>query len=216
MTAGPSHTQLDAWAKWRVDSRARAEGSWSRVQSVGAPSTSGVEWRDGIRRQFQRLMRMKMLLDPGAYLGVEKISFGELSDADQKRLRNRRDDLYLIGMKSPIGFEFGDGKHLREGRLKLQVFIDVASGRPVGMNIMMRGVLVETGVGDFIRYDLDAVPMGEARGPVTHFQSHWHHGIDPDRAPVCEPRLPSPILDPCAVIDLLVETYFPEGPADLV
>jgi hypothetical protein len=107
-----------------------------------------------------------------------------------------------------------DGKHLHAGRLRLQVFVDDAESRLVGMSIQLRGRREQSPV--YMRYDLDPVQMGE--GPVTHFRAHWHLGKDPD-APAAEdedPRLASLMLDPVAVVDILVETFFPGGPADVL
>jgi hypothetical protein len=68
----------------------------------------------------------------------------------------------------------------------------------------------------YLRYDLDCVPMGA--NPVAHFRAHWHVGDEPDAddAEMYDPRLPSLILDPVAVIETLIETIFPNGPADLI
>jgi hypothetical protein len=47
--------------------------------------------------------------------------------------------------------------------------------------------------------------------------AHWHAGDDPDAgdAEDHDPRLPTSILDPLAVIDILVETFWPQGPDNL-
>ena len=55
-------------------------------------------------------------------------------------------------------------------------------------------------------------------GLVTHFNAHWHAGEDPDAtdAEELDPRLPSLILDPTAVLEVLIETFFPHGPGDVM
>lgn len=110
------------------------------------------------------------------------------------------------------------GKRLRDGKLSFQVFIDEKAWVPVGMNIQLRGTdPSRDNRPAYLRYDLDVVPMGEKAGPVTHFRAHWHAGDNPDGgdAEVHDPRLPSLPLDPLAVIEILIETFFPDGPGDV-
>lgn len=110
------------------------------------------------------------------------------------------------------------GKYLQDGKLSFQVFIDDHAQVPLGMNIQLRGIdPMRKYRPVYLRYDLDVVQMGEKAGPVTHFQAHWHTGDDPDAgdAEDHDPRLPSLPLDPLAVIEILIEMFFPNGPDDV-
>lgn len=158
---------------------------------------------------------------------LTELGFSDLSHADKDRLEKAKikRHLYAFGVASnpdapdePLAarcIRLNDGRKLRDGKLSIQVFIDESQKLPIGMNIQLRGHDPDRKRQCYLRYDLDVVPMGS--GQVTHFRAHWHAGDDPDGhdAEEHDPRLPSLILDPIAVLEILFETFFPNGPADL-
>lgn len=161
---------------------------------------------------------------------VAEVVVAKLASADQDRLRQGglTRGLFAFAVASDSGaaseplasrfLRLSPGKRLNDGELSFQVFINETTRCPAGMNIQVRGKdPARTERPTYLRYDLDIVPMGTKSGPVTHFNAHWHFGDDPDGSDAedHDPRLPSLLLDPLAVLDILIETYFPSGPADV-
>jgi hypothetical protein len=195
----------------------------------------GRQWETELRKRLRELQDIE-ILQPGEHQRLKYVEFRELSRPDQKRLEqaDKRKGLYAMALArktaqdgSTLSERFlrlTDGRLLRDGRLNIQVFIDDPNRHLVGMNIQLQGRRVrvdakteaETVHDVYMRYDLDAVEMGERKGPVTHFRAHWHLGVDPEASEDSDPRMPSLVLDPVAVLDVLVETFFPEGPDDVL
>ncbi|HZH13653.1 MAG TPA: hypothetical protein VE057_04735 [Archangium sp.] len=182
----------------------------------------GEWWLEHIRRRLIELHKMG-LLQWGEQLRVVQVELRELSSSDQTRIQAQelQRKLYAISLKAPKDqpqqklaerfLSFNPGKRLTSGQLSLQVFINEEQGRPVGMNIQLRGQdQLRSGKSAYLRYDLDYVQMGLSS--VSHFRSHWHAGEDPEHALAedTDPRLPCLLLDPVAALDVLIETFFPE------
>ena len=191
---------------------------------------TGKQWLADTRRCLVDLAKLE-ILQPHESGRVCKIEFTQLAMSDQKRLRGigAASRIYAFTLALDPAqpqqslveryLTLSSGTRLREGRLSLQVFVDDNSCLPIGMNIQLRGIDPARGHrSTYMRYDLDAVAMGESMGPVTHFNAHWHTGDDPDAtdAEDHDSRLPSLILDPIAVIEYLVEAFYLNGPSDLV
>ncbi|MDC0710410.1 hypothetical protein POL68_18175 [Stigmatella sp. ncwal1] len=195
----------------------------------------GRQWENELRKRLRELQDIE-ILQYGEQQRLKKVELRELSRPDQKRLEQagKRKGLYAMALakKTPQDdtppperfLKLTDGQLLRGGRLNLQVFIDDPNRHLVGMNIQLWGqqVRVDTKTGQmaehgvYMRYDLDSVEMGEEKGPVTHFRAHWHLGADPETSEDSDPRMPSLVLDPVAVLDILIETFFPQGPDGLL
>jgi hypothetical protein len=195
----------------------------------------GRQWETEFRKRLRELQDIE-ILQPGEHQRLKRVEFRELSRPDQKRLEqaDKHKGLYAMALAKKTALDgatlaerflrLTDGRLLRAGRLNIQVFIDDPHRHLVGMNIQLQGRQVrvdastkaETVHDVYMRYDLDAVEMGEQKGPVTHFRAHWHLGADPDASEDSDPRMPSLVLDPVAVLDVIVETFFPEGPDDLL
>lgn len=226
----PRATEI--WKTWREEAKRDAEARWSVAESATHREMKGEEWHEKTRARLMRLERMKILA-AREQVRLTKLPYDALAPADKRRLdeAGHRRHLYIYGVKRledkrqqpdedqvPLwrnALQLNDGKRLCEGRLSLQVFVDDAKKMPVGMSVQLRGQDPARSRPVYLRYDLDVVPLGS--GPVTHFSSHWHAGDDPDAkdAEDHDPRLPALILDPLAVIDILVETFWPGGPADV-
>jgi hypothetical protein len=226
-------TDDERWSEWREQSRRAGEKRWHELEKIGDKlvrrQRKGKQWLADTRRSLATLSALN-ILQPHESSRVAEINFGRLAKSDQDRLRGIGviKHLYAFAISadpqnpqqslSERSLSLSPGKRLREGKLSLQVFVDDRRGFPLGMNIQLRGLdPARHGRSTYIRYDLDAVPMGESMGAVTHFNAHWHTGDDPDArdAEHHDPRLPSLILDPVAVIEFLIETFFPGGSADL-
>jgi hypothetical protein len=215
---------LDAWKASCAEAKARAERRWEAIQKLERPDNN--DWFDATSRRMAQFAKAE-ILGPHEHSRLKKFDLGELEAPDRDRLGTRvanRRHLVAFGVardpaapEEPLrsrSLRLNDGPNVREGKLTLQVFIDLSTKLPVGMNIQIRGLDPHRDRPCYLRYDLDPVPLGS--GPVTHFSSHWHVGDDPDAAGAedHDPRLPSLILDPISVLDVLVETFFPKGPAD--
>jgi len=218
----------ELWGTWRDASRAAAERRWHEIDRIERPRCSGKKW---LEKTQQCLVRLSMLgiLQPRESGRIAEINFGRLANSDQDRLKSigAAPHLFAFAISSDgqqphqsLAERFlslNSSNRLRDGRLSLQVF--VCDDLPIGMNIQLRGTdPAREHRLTYIRYDLDVVAIGAAMGPVTHFNAHWHTGDDPDAkdAEVHDPRFPSLPLDPIAVLQFLVETYYPNGPADLI
>jgi hypothetical protein len=225
--------RLEIWPKWQKKSRGAAGHRWDELKKIAdkliRPRT-GKQWLADTKQCLVDLARLE-ILQPYESARVCKIEFTKLAKSDQDRLPNivAASDLYAFALAVDPAqpqqslveryLTLSSGARLRDGRLSLQVFVNDDSGLPIGMNIQLRGIdPARAGRTTYMRYDLDAVPMGETMGPVTHFNAHWHTGDDPDArdAEDHDPRLPALILDPIAVIEYLVEAFYPKGPDDLV
>lgn len=223
----------EIWPEWRKRSRGAAERRWTELTKIAdklvRPRT-GKQWLADTKQCLVDLTKLE-ILQPYESGRVCKIEFTKLAMSDQNRLPSivAASHLYAFALAvDPNQLQqslveryltLSSGTRLRDGRLSLQVFVDDNNGLPIGMNIQLRGI--DPARGDrstYMRYDLDAVPMGKSMGPVTHFNAHWHTGDDPDGrdAEDHDPRLPSLILDPIAVLEYLVEAFYPNGPGDLV
>lgn len=216
-----------AWKQWCADANARAEVRWKALQGVGLLTKNGQDWLKDIRKRLALLAEMK-ILGPHEHSRLIEVKFRDLAAVDQDRLKSagleRR--LFAFGLArgqaeeeqrlARRSMQLNDSTNLCDGRLGLQVFVDERQGRAVGMNIQLRGLDPHRQRPCYLRYDLDVVPLGKS--PVTHFSAHWHAGDDPegDDAEEHDPRLPALILDPLAVLDVLIETFFPEGPASVL
>jgi len=228
-----------AEARWRLlghDTEPESKrGGTSKEPAPLVRRLDGRQWETELRKRLRELQDIE-ILQPGEQQRLKRVEFRELSRPDQKRLEqaDKHKGLYAMALAKKTALDgatlaerflrLTDGKRLRAGRLNLQVFIDDPSRHLVGMNIQLQGQQVrvdaktetESVHGLYMRYDLDAVEMGERMGPVTHFRAHWHLGVDPDASEDLEPRMPSLVLDPVAVLDVLIETFFPKGPDDLL
>ncbi len=214
------------WKEWREASRSAAAERWDKAQEVERPKKKGKEWLNETRRRLVDLAGLGILA-PREQIRVRPLDYRKLASADQQRLDESgldRRNLFAFAVASEderlarSALTLNPGKRLRDGRLSFQVFIDENAQVPVGMNIQIRGT--DPGRENrpvYLRYDLDVVQMGEKAGPVTHFRAHWHTGDEPDAgdAEDHDPRLPSLPLDPLAVIDILIETFFPNGDKDV-
>lgn len=215
------------WNTWREEARQRAEKRWAAALRMERPSRKGKDWLQQTVMCLTRLTQMG-ILQPREAGRLKEIQLRALAGSDRKRLEGAGigSHVYAFGLAQdpaapgePLAsrsLQLNDGQRLRRARLGLQVFIDEREGKPVGMNIQLRGT--DPGRGErpvYLRYDLDAVQMGS--GPVAHFNAHWHMGEDPDadEAEDRDARMPSLPLDPLAVIETLVETFYPSGPEDL-
>lgn len=222
------------WATWCANAKRDAEARWDAVKNAPRGKLKGKDWQ---QRTYDKLIELEKLeiLAPREHLRLTPLGYDNLEPAHKRRLVEHRRNLYVYGIKPPKEDEtekqteknedhvrlsrnslrLNDGKRLRKGRLGLLVFVDDATWMPVGMSIQLRGQDPARSRALYLRYDLDVVPLGS--GPVTHFSSHWHMGDDPDAkdAEDHDPRLPALILDPLAVIDILVETFWPKGPEDV-
>lgn len=222
-------TSAEAWLAWRATSRTDAEKRWEAVQKVVRPERSGKEWLAATRGRLVNLAKIG-ILQPHEQGRLQVVEPGKLARADQKRLEKQglARDLYAFAVSAesaavtePLAsrsLRLSPGRRLRDGRLSFQVFVKESSRLPIGMNIQLRGTdPTRENRPTYLRYDLDVVAMGEKAGSVTHFNAHWHAGDDPDGSDAedHDPRLPSLLLDPLAVLDILVETFFPNGPADV-
>jgi hypothetical protein len=188
------------------------------------PRTDAVTCTNAIRRQISLLQEVG-IFGPGEQQRVQRLNLGELARSDQTRLRGtgRHVDYTVIGLagrppEQPLierSLQVADSRRLRAGALSLQVIVDEREERVAAMNVQIRGGdELRGGRAVFQRYDLDFAQMGD--GPVSHFNAHWHMGEDPDASPAeDDPRLPALILDPTEVIDVLIETWLPQGPKDL-
>lgn len=220
------------WERWCGRSRLAAENRWKMAEGLNPPQRKGKDWERELRKRLVELQTME-ILQPGEHTRLQPVDFSKLAKSDQKRLKEAGKSgkhLYAIGLAgrgSEVASEestltdrtlrLTDGRHLQAGRLNLQVFVDDNESRLLGMNIQLRGRRDQRPI--YMRYDLDAVQMGKEKGgAVTHFRAHWHLGEDPDASESedKDPRLASLVLDPTAVVDILVETFFPTGPADVV
>jgi len=225
----------EAWNVWRDSSRKDAERRWNALLALERPQKSGKEWLDATRRRLIELTKIG-ILQPRESGRVRDVVFSKLAASDQDRLKKSgfARDLFAFAVAAEQGgraaVESGErseslarhflrlntGKRLGDGRLSFQVFVKESTRLPVGMNIQICGTdPTRAGRPTYLRYDLDVVAMGT--GPVTHFNAHWHAGDDPDGndAEDHDPRLPSLLLDPVAVLDVLIETFFPDGPDDV-
>ncbi len=223
-----ARTPAETWNAWRDRSRKDAEQRWSALEKVGRPKKTGKDWLAETRRRLIELASVD-ILQPREQSRVAEIHHDKLASADQDRLGSGgfRKDVFAFAVAAESAgaadkpreraLRLSPGKRLRDGKLSFQVFIDERSMVPVGMNIQIRGEDPARRRPTYLRYDLDVVAMGEKAGPVTHFRAHWHSGDDPDAgdAEDHDPRLPSLLLDPLAVLDVLIETFFPGGPGDV-
>lgn len=218
----------EVWGGWCAEARQGAEQRWRWVQTREMRRLGAREWLRLLKARLVRLETMG-ILDYRESQRLKLLNFGELSRPDQDRLRRTdvRAPKNIVGLAlaPPPGapgqsqvdrsLRLLNGQCLVEGTLGLQVLIDEAAARTVGMNIQIRGMDPRVDHAVYLRYDQDTEQMG--LGPVSHFCAHWHHGRDPD-APGAEdhdPRLPALIMDPLEVIEILIETFFPLGPASL-
>lgn len=220
-------TPADRWLAWRANAKAAADDRWRNADKMERPSMPGAAWLTETAKRFVQLSAIG-ILQPREQGRIKSIRFDEISTPDQERLKKRLSPRQLFAFtiasdpSQPTSRDrfvsLSDGKRLHAGRLSMQVFIDEHVRRPIGMNIQLSGRdPARSGRPTYLRYDLDPVAMGADAGPVTHFNAHWHTGDEPDGtdASTHDPRLPSLVLDPLAVLDVLVETYFPDGPDDV-
>lgn len=216
----------EIWVKWCTEGRSRAEKRWEAVKAITSGTWKGDEWLKQTKMHLVTLVNLG-ILQPNEQGRLRQIDLRELDPADQRRVREKglTRNLYAYGIARDSSTEgrlasralrLTDGRRLRESGLGLLVFIDENEAKPIGLNIHIRGKdPARMDRNFYIRYERDIVQLGS--GPVAHFNTHWHAGDDPE-APDAEdhdPRLPSLPLDPLAVLDVLVETFYPRGPDDL-
>jgi hypothetical protein len=231
-------TAAETWRAWRAASREAAERRWTAAGTLKRAEKSGKQWLAETRTRLIQMTKLGILA-PREQGRVAQLDPRQLDPPDRNRLGASGLDLRRLfafavapetapARRGAEGDSVGQdrvgrsvlalnpGKRLREGKLSFLVFIDESTQLPVGMNLQLRGIdPTRDGRPTYFRYDLDVVQMGA--GPVAHFRAHWHAGDDPEAvdAEDHDPRLPSLPLDPVAVIEILVETFFPDGPADL-
>ncbi len=112
----------------------------------------------------------------------------------------RRNQIDLIDR----ALQLKDGGRLREGSLRLLVFIG-SSGQAVGASIQIQGSNSHRNRKVYARYDLDVVSLGHDQ--LAHFDAHWHYGEDPSDKD--DPRWPTMVLDPDEALDVLIDMWFP-------
>lgn len=220
------------WQKWSEAAQDKAKARWDDAQRLATQGYSGPDWENLIRQRLAPLNDIQML-EYGDHLRVRRIEPHRLSPAG-KSARDRlienaevkAEHLFAIGISPGVEaatderghglLRFYDGRRLLCGSLSLLVFIDEKKKAPLSMNIQLSGVCPGRWQSLYLRYDLDAIQLGD--GPAAHFNAHWHSGALPDAsdAEELDPRLPSLPLSPDAVIDYLVMTYFPHGPEDIL
>jgi hypothetical protein len=157
------------------------------------------------------------ILQPRAEHRLRLLEADDLPAADRKRLADagKLDAVRSIGIAGPgklreRALSLSPGRRLLGG--KLRILVHVVENETQGASIQLDGTLPGSARKTFGRYDLDIVPLGSNQ--LTHFDAHFHFGEDPDDESA--PRWPTLFLDPEEALDILVHTWFPNGPGDVL
>lgn len=226
-----SAQEAEAWQAWDSMAEERARQRWRVAVAKGQDATrqDGRAWIDAIQKRIVPLGKCG-IVDYIAHTRIKRVAPHALPPSGRSKIdritdalpANRRKNLFPIAIDSQEEDGGGHGiirlypsRLIVDGELSLLVLIDEHEQRPLSMSVMLRGFRPGRLRSVYLRYDLDAEEQGT--GPVAHFNAHWHSGDLPDAADAEEfdPRLPSAILGPDDVIDILVKTFYPKGPQDL-
>ncbi len=214
----------EAWKSWLTRAENDAEERLAFAKKRIRKEQSARDWLKGLRSYLNQLSRIG-ILQPQEQARLTLLGQDELPAADKTRLE--KDDLLnriqLIGIGKPSGSEkplrlrdrvlvLSPGKKLSRGTLRIMAFIDTTSKAVAGMSIQVEGKDPASKKGIFGRYDLDIVSLGSSQ--VTHFDAHFHFGEDPSDEEA--PRWPTLFLDPEEALDVLLHTWFPNGPKDVL